>query len=159
MNMCACTTHSPIMCAAVGSLKMKPYREAATATHAVPIKALVCMCTGNRESITRPCPVLTHYVLPPATCPPTHLSARLMVCLPQSFEHLPLPQQRLSLYAMGSGMLDMLTDGLDLDAFLGTSDLAAGPAGGLQGTGADTIAPVAPGSRVSIRWLRASCSM
>jgi hypothetical protein len=83
-----------------------------------------------------------------------------MLCLPQSFEHIPLPQQRLSLYAMGSGcMLDMLADGLDLDAFLGPSDLAAGPSGGLHGTGADTIAPVAPGSRVSIRWLRASCSM
>jgi hypothetical protein len=107
----------------------------------------------------------------PAMLPPTlvclsafracnPMSTRMMICLPQSFEHLPLPQQRLSLYAMGSGMmLDMLADGLDLDTFLGPSDLAAGPADGLHGTGADTIAPVAPGSRVSIRWLRASCSM
>jgi hypothetical protein len=74
----------------------------------------------------------------------------------QSFEHMPLPQQRLSLYAMGSGMLDILSEGLDLDVFLGAND-PAGAAGG--GAGGDTIAPIAPGSRASLRWLRASCQM
>jgi hypothetical protein len=66
---------------------------------------------------------------------------------------MPLPHQRLSLYAMGSGMLDMLSEGLDLDAFLSASDLAGAAAGA---AGGDTTAPIAPSSRASLRWLRAS---
>lgn len=70
-----------------------------------------------------------------------------------------LPQQRLSLYAMGSGMLDMLSEGMDLDTFLGANDLAAAAAAAVAGGDCDTIAPIAPGSRPSIKWLRASFQM
>jgi hypothetical protein len=73
----------------------------------------------------------------------------------------------MSLYAMGSGMLDMLAEGLDLDAFLGAGDLAAGSSGAAAaaaagggaagGNNGDGGVPSAPGGRASLRWLRASC--
>lgn len=69
----------------------------------------------------------------------------------------------MSLYAMGSGMLDMLAEGLDLDTFLGTGDLAAGSSGGAgggaAGAGNNGAVPMAPGGRASLRWLRASYQM
>lgn len=78
-------------------------------------------------------------------------------CL-QSFEQLPLARQRLSLYAMGSGMLDMLSEGLDLDAFLGTSGDLSGAAAGAVASAhdADPAAAYALGGRPSLRWLRTS---
>lgn len=83
------------------------------------------------------------------------------------------PQQRMSLYAMNSGLVDMLApDGMDLDTFLATAGCpadaaitaAAGAAGGSGGAaaggsgacGGDWIIPVAPGSRTSIRWIHAN---
>lgn len=65
----------------------------------------------------------------------------------------------MSLYAMGSGMLDMLAEGLDLDSFLGAGDLAAGSSGGAAAAAGDSAIPVAPGGRASLRWLRASYQM
>lgn len=76
---------------------------------------------------------------------------------PQSFEHMPLAHQRLSLYAMGSGMLDMLSEGLDLDGFLATADLPS--AAVANGNGQDPAAPTATANRQSLRWLRTSCQM
>lgn len=79
-------------------------------------------------------------------------------CCLQSFEHMPLDHQRLSLYAMGSGMLDMLSEGLDLEGFLATTVDLPGAAAA-NANGADPAAANAPGSRQSLRWLRTSCQM
>lgn len=83
----------------------------------------------------------TKHPAPPARCTAT-----------QGLDALALPHQRLSLYALGSDALDIFgkdgLDGLDLDAFLGTVPCAG--TGGSPGNQADTIAPIAPGSRTTV---------
>lgn len=68
----------------------------------------------------------------------------------QGLDPLSSSHQRLSLYGLGSDVLDIFGDGLDLDAFLGYGGVMGG-AENISSSSADMVAPIAPGSRTTVK--------